>query len=29
RADRKRGNKGKDAADACLAMIKFRKELIR
>jgi len=29
RADRKRGNKGKDAAEACLAMIKFRKELIR
>ena len=29
RADRKRGNKGADAANACLAMIKFRKELIR
>ena len=29
RADRKQKNKGKDAADACLAMIKFRKELIR
>lgn len=29
RADRKQKNKGKDAAEACLAMIKFRKELIR
>lgn len=29
RADRKQKNKGKDAADACLAMIRFRKELIR
>ncbi len=29
RADRKQKNKGKDAADACLSMIKFRKELIR
>jgi 6,7-dimethyl-8-ribityllumazine synthase len=29
RADRKRGNKGADAANACLSMIKFRKELIR
>ena len=29
RADRKQKNKGKDAAEACLSMIKFRKELIR
>lgn len=29
RADRNQKNKGKDAAEACLAMIKFRKELIR
>lgn len=29
RADRKQKNKGADAANACLAMIKFRKELIR
>ena len=29
RADRKQKNIGKDAAEACLAMIKFRKELIR
>jgi 6,7-dimethyl-8-ribityllumazine synthase len=29
RADRKQKNKGKDAAEACLAMIKFRKEMIR
>ncbi|MCB9961480.1 MAG: 6,7-dimethyl-8-ribityllumazine synthase [Hyphomonas sp.] len=29
RADRKQKNKGADAAEACLAMIKFRKELIR
>ena len=29
RADRTQKNKGKDAADACLAMIKFRKQLIR
>jgi 6,7-dimethyl-8-ribityllumazine synthase len=29
RAERARGNKGADAANACLAMIKFRKELIR
>ena len=29
RADRKQKNKGKDAADACLAMINFRKQLIR
>ncbi|KJS25264.1 MAG: 6,7-dimethyl-8-ribityllumazine synthase [Hyphomonadaceae bacterium BRH_c29] len=29
RAERTRGNKGADAANACLAMIKFRKELIR
>ena len=29
RADRKRKNKGAEAANACLAMIKFRKELIR
>ncbi len=29
RADRKQKNKGADAAHACLAMIKFRKELIR
>lgn len=29
RADRKQKNKGRDAAKACLAMIKFRKELIR
>ena len=29
RADRKRKNKGAEAAKACLAMIKFRKELIR
>ncbi len=28
RADRKRKNKGAEAARACLAMIKFRKELI-
>lgn len=29
RADRKQKNKGKDAAVACLEMIKFRKQLIR
>ena len=29
RADRKRKNKGAEAANACLAMIRFRKELIR
>ena len=29
RAERKQKNKGADAAEACLAMIKFRKELIR
>jgi 6,7-dimethyl-8-ribityllumazine synthase len=29
RADRKRKNKGAEAAHACLAMIKFRRELIR
>lgn len=29
RADRKQKNKGKDAAEACLSMIKFRKDLIR
>ena len=29
RADRTQKNKGKDAAEACLSMIKFRKELIR
>ncbi|MFN4025569.1 MAG: 6,7-dimethyl-8-ribityllumazine synthase [Hyphomonas sp.] len=29
RADRQQKNKGADAAHACLAMIKFRKELIR
>ena len=29
RADRKQKNKGADAAEACLAMLKFRKELIR
>ncbi|MEX1252001.1 MAG: 6,7-dimethyl-8-ribityllumazine synthase [Hyphomonas sp.] len=28
RADRKQKNKGKDAAEACLAMIRFRRELI-
>jgi 6,7-dimethyl-8-ribityllumazine synthase len=29
RADRKQKNKGKDAAEACLSMIQFRRELIR
>lgn len=29
RADRKRKNKGAEAAKACLAMIRFRKDLIR
>jgi 6,7-dimethyl-8-ribityllumazine synthase len=29
RADRKQKNKGAEAAQACLAMIRFRKELIR
>jgi len=29
RADRRRKNKGAEAAQACLAMIRFRKELIR
>jgi len=29
RAERTRGNKGADAANACLAMIRFRKDLIR
>ena len=29
RADRKQKNKGKDAADACLAMLKMRKKFVR
>ena len=29
RADRKQKNKGKDAADACLAMLEFRKKFVR